>query len=262
MFFGVCSPGLMPLLSGDEPARQPGEVSHTEQVSFAPGGTIRFNKSFGDLYVEGWDRPEVEMTLIKVLPKDEQDLIKAPEDSYKTPEDTAKRLEGMRFTTEHPSANELTIATINPSESFFRHPFGGKGPVTVRYELHVPRDSRLIIHHGGGNILVGNVTGGVEATNRNGDIVLMLPGPGPYLIDARSKMGSVSCDFAGKAHVRHFVGESFAGATDNSPRRIFLRVGFGGITIKDVPREAFPATRLPGSPSAERSVAAATNTPT
>jgi len=239
VFFAACSLGLAPLLSGDEAASQPGEVSHTETVSFAPGGTIRFDKSFGDLYVEGWDRPEVEMKLIKVLSKVEEDLIRAPEDSYKPPEDTTKRLEGVRFTTAHPSAKELTIATVNPSDGFFRHPLGGKGPVTVRYELRVPRDSSLIIHHGGGNILVGNVTGGVEARNRNGDIVLMLPGPGPYLIDARSKMGSVSCDFAGKAHVRHFVGESFASAGGNSPRRIFLRVGFGGITIKDVPHEAF-----------------------
>jgi hypothetical protein len=240
ILFGLCAPGLAPLLSGDEPASLPGELSRTERVSFAPGGTIRFNHSFGDLYVEGWDRPEVEMTLIKSIPKVELDLIKSPEDSYKPPKDAPERLEGVQFTTEHPSANELAIGTTIRSHNFFRHPFGGKGPVTVRYELRVPRDSRLIIHHGGGNVLVGNVTGGVEATNRNGDIVLMLPGPGPYSIDAKSKMGTVSCDFAGKAHVRHFVGEQFAGAAGNSPRRIFLRVGFGGITIKDVPREALP----------------------
>jgi len=240
MFCGLCALGLTPLLCGDEPARQPGVVSHTEQVSFAAGGTIRFDHSFGDLYVEGWDRPEVEMTLIKAVHDVEVAAIKSGENQYKPPEETAKRLEGVRFTTEHPSANELTIGTTIPSHSFFLRPLGSKGPVAVRCELRVPRDSRLIIHHGGGNILVGNVTGGVEATNRNGDIVLMLPGPGPYLIDARSKMGTVMCDFPGRAHVRHFVGESFAGTDGNSPRRIFLRAGFGGITIKDVPREAFP----------------------
>jgi hypothetical protein len=60
----------------------------------------------------------------------------------------------------------------------------------------------------------------------------MLPDPGPYSIDARSKMGTVISDFAGKAHVRHFIGERFAGAEANSPRKISLRVGFGGITIE------------------------------
>jgi len=233
VFFGLFSTAGNPLLSGGDAAQHPGQVSHTERVNFAPGGTIRFDHSFGDLYVEGWDRPEVEITVIKSIPKVELGVIQSPSGD-------CSRLEGVQFTTEHPSANELAIRTTTGSDGFFRHPFGGKGPVTVRYELRVPSDSRLIIHHGGGNILVGNVTGGVEATNRNGDIVLMLPSTGLYSIDAKSKMGTVSSDFAGKAHVRHLIGEGFLGAAGNSPRWIFLRVGFGGITIKAVPQDALP----------------------
>jgi hypothetical protein len=217
-----------PLLQGEESTKRPMEVSSTEGVSFASGGTIRFEKSFGDLYVEGWDQPRVEMTLIKSF------------EDYQPPNDASQRLERVTFTTGHASANELTIGTTIPSHRFFRHPFGGRGPVTVRYELRVPRESHLVIHHGGGNILIGNVTGNIEATNREGDIVLMLPDPGPYSIDARSKMGTVVSDFAGKAHVRYFIGERFAGADANAPRKILLRVGFGGITIKEVPPEALP----------------------
>jgi hypothetical protein len=216
------------LLAAGESIQRPMEVSSTERISFAPGGTIRFDKSFGDLYVQGWDQPQVEMTLIKSF------------EYYQTPNDASRRLEQVKFTMEHPSANELTIGTTIPSRGFFRHPFGGKGPVTVRYELRTPRESHLVIHHGGGNILIGNVVGNIEATNREGDIVLMLPDPGPYSIDARSKMGTVISDFSGKAHVRYFIGERFAGADANSPRKIFLRVGFGGITIKAVPPEALP----------------------
>jgi len=215
-----------PSLAAEASIRRPQQTASTERVSFAPGGTIRFDKSFGDLYVEGWDQPQVEMTLIKLF----QD--------YDAPKNAAELLEQVKFTTEHPSATELVIGTTIPSHSFFRHPFGGKGPVDVRYELRVPRDSHLVIHHGGGNILIGNITGNIEATNREGDIVLMLPTPGPYAIDARSKGGTVISDFAGKVHVRHLVGESFTGADANSSRKIFLRVGFGGITIKEVPREA------------------------
>jgi hypothetical protein len=218
-----------PLLSVDKPAQPSGQVSTTELVSFAPGGTVRFNDSFGDLYVEGWDQPQVEMTLIKVL-----------QDSYHVPKDAAERLERVKFTTEHPAPNQLAIGTTIPSHSFFRHPFGGKGDVTVRYELRVPRDSNLIIHHGGGNILIAKVAGSVETTNREGDIVLMLPSPGPYSIDARSKMGTVISDFAGQGHVRYFIGVRFTGADASSARKIFLRVGFGGITIKEVPPEALP----------------------
>jgi hypothetical protein len=218
------------LLLAEKAVERPEQTSSTERVNFAPGGTIRFNNSFGDLYVEGWDQPQVEMTMMKSF----QD--------YRPPKDAAASLERVKFTTEHPSPNELAIGTTIPSHSFFRHLFGGKGDVTVRYELRVPRDSNLVIHHGGGNILIGNITGGIEATNREGDIVLMLPTPGPYAIDAKSKMGTVASDFEGKAHVRYFVGERFAGADTNSPRKIFLRVGFGGITIKEVPPEALGTT--------------------
>jgi hypothetical protein len=224
----LCAIATARLPAAGETIQRPQQVSSTERVSFAPGGTIRFNNSFGDLYVEGWDQPQVEMTLIKSF------------EDYQPPKNGAERLDRVKFTTEHPSANELTIGTTIPPHSFFRHPLGGKGDVTVRYELRVPRDSHLAIHHGGGNILIGNVTGGIEATNREGDIVLMLPSPGPYSIDARSKMGTVISDFAGKAHVRYFIGERFSGEEVNSSRKIFLRVGFGGITIKEVPPEALP----------------------
>jgi hypothetical protein len=224
----LCGIVIAPLLAAEASIQRPEQTSSTELVSFAPGGTIRFDKSFGDLYVEGWDQPKVEMTLIKSF----QD--------YDAPKNATERLQRVKFTTEHPSATELVIGTTIPSRSFFRHPFGGKGPVDARYELRVPRDSHLVIHHGGGNILIGNVAGNIEATNREGDIVLMLPTPGPYSIDAKSNMGTVISDFAGKSHLRYFIGERFAGADANSPRKIFLRVGFGGITIKEVPREALP----------------------
>jgi hypothetical protein len=221
--------GLAARLAAEVSIQRPAQAAHTERVNFTPGGTIRLNDSFGDLYIDGWDQPAVEMTLIQEM----QD--------YKTAsKNGSERLEDVHFTTGHPSPNELVIGTAIPPHTFFRHPFGGKGAVTVRYELRVPRDSHLVIRHGGGNILIDNVTGGVEASNREGDIVLMLPGPGPYSIDAQSKMGTMISEFAGKAHVRHFLGESFSGENQSAAHPIRLRVGFGGITIKEMPPEAEP----------------------
>jgi hypothetical protein len=227
LLLGVFGCVLSMFGAGEVAIQRPAQTAHTERVDFAAGGTIRLNDSFGDLYIEGWDQPAVEMTLIREI----QD--------YNPPKNVSERLDRVRFTTEHPSAGELTISTAIPSHNFFRHPFGGKGDVDVRYELRIPRDSRLVIHHGGGNVLIDNVTGSIEATNREGDIAVMLPGPGPYSIDARSKMGTVISDFAGKAHVRYFIGEALAGANEAS-HPIHLRVGFGGITIKEMAPEAVP----------------------
>jgi hypothetical protein len=226
LLLGVFGCVLSMFGAGEVTIQRPAQTAHTERVDFAAGGTIRLNDSFGDLYIEGWDQPAVEITLIKEM----QD--------YEPPKNVSERLERVRFTTEHPSAGELTISTAIPSHNFFRHPFGGKGDVDVRYELRIPRDSRLVIHHGGGNVLIDNVVGSIEATNREGDIAVMLPGPGPYSIDARSKMGTVISDFAGKAHVRYFIGEALTGANESTAHPIHLRVGFGGITIKEMAPEA------------------------
>ena len=105
----------------------------------------------------------------------------------------------------------------------------------VEYQIHAPRESRLVIHHGGGYVFVGGVTGEIEATSRHGDIVLMLPGPGPYSIDAKSKFGYVSSDFLGDSLSQYLVGQRFKGVSPPPSRRIYLRMGFGGITIVQAP---------------------------
>ncbi|MBZ5617248.1 MAG: hypothetical protein LAQ69_00750 [Acidobacteriia bacterium] len=238
--------GLLPLF-GDEAARKPVEITHTERVNFAPGGVIRLVDSFGSLKVEGWDRPEVEITVIKSM------------DRYyeaKQQEQAARRLERVRIVADRRSDSELTISTILPRKLFehllgktgatldkvtgtARHPLGGKGGgLVVEYQIHAPRDSKLVVHHGTGQVLIGNMTGDVEATSRGGDILVMLPDTGTYSIDARSKFGAVSSDFDGASHRRHIVGSGFARAVPAPSRRIYLRTGMGGITIQAVPVEA------------------------
>ena len=49
--------------------RQSFEETSTEHLKFGPGGTIRVNDSYGHLTVEGWDEPEVWITLITCPPR-------------------------------------------------------------------------------------------------------------------------------------------------------------------------------------------------
>jgi len=83
-------------LLAEQAIDRPQQTSSTERFNFAPGGTIRFNNSFGDLYVEGWDQPQVEMTLIKMF----QD--------YEPRQNAAARLDAVKFTTEHTERGNLT----------------------------------------------------------------------------------------------------------------------------------------------------------
>ncbi len=194
----------------------PAQVTTTDRVDFAPGGLIRLTTSSSNLFVEAWDRPEVEITTIKSSRH-------------------ARCLDDVRVVTDRRSATELAISTIVPSGNFFAHPWGFKCAATVEQRVNAPRDSRLVIHHGAGYVMVSRISGEIEASSRSGDIVLMLPDPGPYSIDAKSKFGNVSSDFAGTARRKHLLGEQFTGANSTPSRRIYLRIGFGGITIKEVP---------------------------
>ena len=228
LFLALNAVGVLLPAFGDEASKRPVEVVHTERVSFAPGGVIHVSHSFGSVTVEGWDRPEVEVTVVK-----SRERYYEP----KRREQAARGLERVRIVAERHSDSELTISTIVPHKRFL-HLLGGKGGVKVEYLIHAPHDSRLVIQHGAGYVLVSNMTGDVEATSRGGDILLMLPDSGTYSIDARSKLGTVSSDFAGDAHRRYLVGSGFASVTSSPSHRIYLRTRIGGITIKSVPVEA------------------------
>jgi hypothetical protein len=215
LYFELGLLGMTLPISG---AEQRVEVTKTERINFAPGGIIRINSSYGTLNVEGWDRPEVEIA-----------VVKSTEQYYepKQREKGASLLDRAHISTERVSDTELAISTHQDRK------------ISVDYEIRVPRDSRLEIHHGTGQVLVANVTGDIQATGHRGDLVLMLPDTGAYSIDAKTKVGVVTSDFAGDLHRRRYLlGERFAGPS--ATHRVYLRMGFGGITIKSVPPEAEP----------------------
>jgi hypothetical protein len=110
-----------------------------------------------------------------------------------------------------------------------------KRGVKVEYTVRVPRDSRLVVHHDNGYVWVSDVTGDIEANSHTGDMIVMLPDPGPYSIDATTRMGRVSSDFTGRARTRFLLGTHFAYASQAPSRRIYLRMGRGSITVKKGP---------------------------
>jgi hypothetical protein len=191
-------------LFAQDAIKQPAQVTTTDRVKFAPGGLIRLTTASSNLFVEAWDRAEVEITTTK---------------SGKN----ARCLDEVRVVTDRRSDTELAIST--PAKC------GAK----IEQHIQAPRDSKLVIHHGAGYVMVSRISGEMEVDSRSGDIVLMLPDPGPYSIDAKSKFGSVSSDFAGTAHREKLIGEQFASVNQPQSRKIHLRIGFGGIAILEVP---------------------------
>jgi hypothetical protein len=212
-------------LSAAEASRQEPQLSTTEHVNFAPGGTILMDGSYGCLSVEGWDKPEVEVTVIRYLGgfyKDAQRTV------------TTRKLEAFRVKLDRRSDKELAITTERPRGNLFSRLASNWEGVDLEYLVRVPRDSHIAIHHGGGTVTIADVTGEIEATASSGDIVALLPDPGPYAIDAKVKMGTIYSDFGDAAHAWYQMGERFAGAKPGAARRVYLRTGIGGIEIQEI----------------------------
>ena len=213
--------------------KRPFEVKSTERVNIQPGDVIRVENSYGNLTVEGWDEPEVEVTVTKTT-----DRFYEPGQK----EEAARRFEQIRVTTERHSDKEVTILTTYPVR---KNLFGSmkrvliKRPdklgVTVEYKILAPRDSKLIVRHDHGYIWVSDFTQDIDVSSHTGDMIMMLPDTGSYSIDARTRTGSVSSDLAGRAQNEFLVGSRFAYSAQNPTRRVHLRVGCGSITIKSSP---------------------------
>jgi hypothetical protein len=216
--------------------KQAFETTKTERMNFLPGGTIHLDNSYGYLTVEGWDEPEVEITVTRST------------DRYFEPaqkDKAGKRLAQIQVVAERRSDRELAISTTTPVRKnlissvlpdkriVFTMPVHSQRGVTVEYTVHVPRNSSLVVRHDNGYVWVSDVTGDIEVRSHTGDMIVMLPDPGPYSIDARTRFGSVSSDFTVKSHHPFLVGTHFADPSQSPSRRIYLRMGRGSITLKN-----------------------------
>ena len=183
----------------------------TEKAEFAPGGTIRIEGSTGELNVEGWDEPSVEVTVTRY--------------TWDANSDRAKReLNRVQVAKPVVSGKELTITTTHKKSL----------SVHVDYRIRVPRDSKLVIHHDTGDVVVYDVGGDIDATAKSGGVVLQVPASGQYAIDAKNKTGGdIYSDFPGKTHYTWvLMGDKLVSDAPAGAHHLHVRVGIGGITIQ------------------------------
>ncbi|HLK69731.1 MAG TPA: hypothetical protein VKU19_40155 [Bryobacteraceae bacterium] len=212
---------------------EPVLVNNTSTVEFASGGTIRILNATGQLDVEGWDQPQVEITVIKSTYRGA---------SAKEQENGKHELDRLKVTTDRKSPSELVISTAYPGRSLTR-PFRGMTDMTLQYHIKVPNDAHLVIRHDSGDVRLDNLTGEIDAESHSGDMVALLPSAGHYEIDARCSVGGVYSDFAGTHHTRHLIGETFVQEASTPVTKVKLRVGIGGIQVLKIT----PAAVVPHS---------------
>ena len=190
---GVCLP-----ICAELPKR-PMPVTTTERVEFATGGAIRVEGSVGELNIEGWDRPDVEITVTRSTYRT---------DSTQEQEQAKLQLDAIHVTTERKGA-DLIIQTVFPKRRLLARLAPRRPDVRMDYRIRAPRQAKLVIRHGSGDVVIYDMAGDIDASAGTGDILVQLPDPGQYAFDAQCKAGGVYSDFAGNRQAAHWVGERF-----------------------------------------------------
>ena len=216
--------GMSALLLADDGTSQKVRISHTERMDLPSGGLLQFKNSVGELTVEGWDRPDVEITTIKSMP---------PEYPPQNRQKATSELGRVQVSVER-QGSDLIIGTTYP-----RHWYRPRG-FDLWYQVKAPRNARLSVSHGSGEVHIDNLTSDIHVTVHDGGMTLRLPQNGLYDIDAKCDIGDVTSDFQGRDKRKPWLfGHQFL-KEEQAGHSLYLRVGFGDITILGIRKPASP----------------------
>jgi hypothetical protein len=205
------------VLSAQEQGKHIIETTATQRLDLPAGGTLRLRNSTGELTIEGWDRPAVEITTVKST----QEFF-APSEKAKADRELAR----VRITAVKKGDEVLVTTSVRHCTS-----------VDVDYRIRAPYGARLVVEHGKGEVHVVNVTGDSRIRARSGGITMDLP-EGAYAVDAKSAVGNVISDFSGTEKRKHLVGREFT--EQGAAHHLYLRTTFGDILLLKAPKGLGP----------------------
>jgi hypothetical protein len=209
-----------PLLAADR-SRETIDATHTDRFNVSAAGEIRIENSFGEVDIDGWDRPEVEVEVVRSTQK-----FYDP----KNQSDAHRRLDSVQVTAKQ-NGNDVLISTAYPPRNTFLHPLSRRSDIDIKYRIHAPRASKVTVDENRGGVNVYDISGDIHATVINGQITLTLAPSGQYSIDAQSKLGTVDSDFEGVDR-HHLLGEDVNLAGKPPAANLYLRVRVGDIVIQ------------------------------
>jgi hypothetical protein len=211
----------LPLLADDR-AKEILSASHTDRFTATGAGTIRVENSFGEVDIDGWDRPDVEVT-----------VVRSTEHVYDSKQraEAQRRLDSVQVTARQ-DGNDTVVSTAYPARNTFLHPLSRRSDIEISYLIKAPRTSKVTVVDNRGGVNIFDIGGDIHATVINGQITLTLAPSRRYAIDAESKLGSVYSDFEGHDRSRRLLGEDFGSTGAAAATSLYLRVRVGDIIIQ------------------------------
>jgi hypothetical protein len=214
----VAGTALLAIAGG---AERPVQVVTTNAVDYA-GGTIRLTSTYGELNVETWDEPRVEVTATRTAFRNAGEKDQEQGKAY---------LNRIRVDVKKAANGDVEVTTRFPGRNRFMRAIRGLGDFNIDYRVKVPRNARLEIRHGVGDVVVTGVAGDIDAAVKSGDVVLQLPRDEKVAIDAKTALGTVYSDLDGKHGSSYLIGQKLTGGSGHTVR---LRVAVGGISIQRI----------------------------
>ena len=192
------------------------QVSHQSARLFS-SGTLVIDSRVGDLHIDGWDEPRVEIEVEKVV--------------RTSTEAKAKPLYALIQVRLEGGDKEVRLTTIYPSRKLWR-PFRDESRLSINLRIRMPFDSNLKLKCVDGDVRIAGITGREELRVNYGDVEIDVP----HVYDLRSLqahawLGYIQSDLSGlgqdSAGLRQKIWFWNAGGKQD----ISVQVRMGGVFI-------------------------------
>lgn len=178
-------------------------------------GTLMLDTRTGNIQVDGWDEPRLEIEAEKVVEAGNEkksaplyDLIQVV-------------LEGQD--------KQVTVRTVYPPRRLWR-PFRGESKLSVNFRIHMPFDANLVMHCVDGDVRVAGLVGKQQINVNYGDVEINVPTIYRLRsLNARSILGYVQSDIHGEDSAGW--GRRIMFWNSQGDQDIKVRVRMGGVYV-------------------------------
>jgi hypothetical protein len=178
-------------------------------------GTLVIDARVGDIQVEGWDEPRLEIEAEKVV---------QAKDAQKAQTLYARVQVALKG-----KDKQVTLRTLYPPRRLWR-PFRGESKLSVNFRIHMPYDANLGLKCVDGDVRVSGLVGKQEIHVNYGDVEINVPSIYRLRsLNARSFLGYVQSDLHGEDSAG--FGRKIVFWNSDGNQDISVRVRMGGVYV-------------------------------
>jgi hypothetical protein len=178
-------------------------------------GTLVIDARVGDIQVEGWDEPRLEIEAEKVVEAKDAQKAQPLYDRVQV------ALEGKD--------KQVALRTLYPARRPWR-PFRGESKLSVNFRIHMPYDANLVLKCVDGDVRVSGLVGKQDIHVNYGDVEINVPSIYRLRsLNARSFLGYVQSDLHGEDSAG--FGRKILFWNSDGNQDISVRVRMGGVYV-------------------------------